>query len=201
MFNVGLTGGIGSGKTTVASFFEKLGATIIDADKIAHRITQPNTYSFEAIVEHFGKTVVKTNGTLDRKKLRDIIFNHTEERKWLENRLHPVIREAMKEQIVKADSVYCLLVIPLLAETNAKNFDYLDRICVIEVVESLQIKRVMKRDQISEIEAKAILNSQASNAVRLKIADDIIHNNDDLEYLKKQVFGLNQKYLNLAEKK
>ena len=201
MFSVGLTGGIGSGKSTVAEFFKKLGVTIIDADQIAHRITKPNTYSFETIVERFGKKIVKSDGTLDRKTLRNIVFNNSTERKWLENHLHPVIREAMKEQMTKADSVYCLLVIPLLAESKSKNFEYLDRVCVIDVSKSLQTKRVMKRDHASEAEVAAILASQCSNEERLKIADDVIHNNDDLEYLKKQVFELNQKYLELANKK
>ena len=118
MLRVALTGGIGSGKSTVAELFKKLGITIIDADEIAHNIVKPNTYSFESIVEHFGKNIVKNDGTLDRKVLRDIIFQNTTERKWLENLLHPVIREAMRERSIKAKSAYCLLVIPLLTKTS-----------------------------------------------------------------------------------
>lgn len=201
MFCVGLTGGVGSGKSTVAKFFQKLGVTIIDADEIAHEITKPNTYAYEAIVEHFGKEIVKSNGELDRAALRSIIFNNPDERKWLENRLHPVIREAMRERAIKADTVYSILVIPLLAESKLQNYSYLDRICVIEVPETIQIQRVMERDHTTKEEVLAILNAQSSNKERLKFADDIIHNNSDLNYLKNSVFELNQKYLNLAEKK
>lgn len=199
MFCVGLTGGIGSGKSTVAKLFQRLGATIIDADEIAHEITKPNTYSYEAIIEHFGKEIARSNGELDRAALRRIIFNNPIEREWLENRLHPVIREAMKERAIKADTVYSILVIPLLTETKLKNYNYIDRVCVIEVPETIQIQRVMERDHVSKEEVLAILNIQSSNKVRLKFADDIIHNNSDLDYLKNSVFELNQKYLKFAE--
>lgn len=200
MFSVGLTGGIGSGKSTVANVFKKLGATIIDADEIAYQITKPNAYALEAIIEHFGKTILQADGSLDRKTLRTIIFNDPRDRKWLEDHLHPIIREAMKGKIAKAVSVYCLLVIPLLAESKAKNFDYLNRICVIDVPEALQIKRVIDRDHASKTEVKAILESQASNEERLKLADDMIHNDGDLETLQDQVMELNKKYLTMAEK-
>lgn len=199
MLHVALTGGIGSGKSTVAEMFKKLGVFIIDADEIAHRITEPNTYSFETIVEHFGKGILATDGTLDRKTLRNIIFKDINERKWLENLLHPVIREAMRERTIKADSPYCLLVIPLLAETN--KIDFIDRVCVIDISEALQIQRTAQRDNTSESDVAAIIASQCSNEKRLSIADDIIHNNDDLESLKNQVFTLHKQYLSLAEKK
>lgn len=201
MFSVGLTGGIGSGKSTVSELFKKLGVTIIDADQIAHDITKPGTYALESIVEHFGKSVLKTDGSLNRRTLRKTIFENPEERKWLENKLHPIIREAMKLKIAKADTVYCLLVIPLLTETKLKNYDYLDRICVIDAPESIQIERTAIRDNISEAEVKSIIQSQASNAERLSIADDVIQNDGDLNHLKEQVLKLNQHYLALAEKK
>ena len=197
MLRVGLTGGIGSGKSTVAELFKKLGVSIIDADEIAHNITEPNTYSFESIVEHFGKAVVKDK-MLDRRALRDIIFNNLKERQWLENLLHPVIREAMKERIIKVDTPYCMLVIPLLAESN--KIDFIDRVCVVDVPETLQIKRATQRDRASESDAKAILASQCSREKRLAIADDIIHNDGDLENLKDQVLTLHKKYLSLSEK-
>lgn len=201
MFSVGLTGGIGSGKSTVAEIFRKLGATIIDADEIAHAITKPNTYSLETITEHFGKEILNSDGTLNRKALRTIIFNNENERKWLEDLLHPIIREAMKSKLATANSVYSVLVIPLLTEARLSKFNYIDRICVIDVPENMLIQRVMDRDNISALEVKNILASQASNEDRLKIADDVIHNNNDLESLKQQVLELNQKYLTLAEKK
>ncbi len=195
MLRIGLTGGIGSGKSTVAGLFQRLGATIIDADVIAHSITEPGKYAFESVVEHFGKGIVKADGTLDRLALRHIIFKNSDERKWLENSLHPVIREAMKEQINKADSPYCVLVIPLLAESN--KIDFLDRVCVIDVPEALQIQRVTGRDNLTEDDVKAIMASQASNEKRLSIADDVIHNDGDLNSLKTQVAELNQRYLKL----
>jgi len=198
MLRVALTGGIGSGKSTVAALFEKLGVSIIDADDIASRITEPNTYSFETIVEHFGKGILKDDKTLDRKALRNIIFKELKERKWLENLLHPVIRAAMKERIIKAASPYCLLVIPLLAEST--KIDFIDRVCVIDVPESLQIKRATRRDHSSESDVEAIIASQCSNEQRLSIADDILHNDSDLENLKDQVFALHEKYLSLSEK-
>lgn len=197
MLRVALTGGIGSGKSTVAALFKKLGVSIIDADEIASRITEPNTYSFETIVEHFGKGILKGDGTLDRKALRTIIFNDIKERKWLENLLHPVIREAMKERIIKADSPYCLLVIPLLAEST--KIDFIDRICVIDVPESLQIKRTTQRDHASEADVEGIIASQCSNEKRLSIADDILHNAGDLENLRDQVFTLHKHYLSLSK--
>jgi len=196
MLRVALTGGIGSGKSTVAALFEKLGVSIIDADEIAARITEPNTYSFETIVEHFGKKILGHNGALDRKTLRNIIFNNIEERKWLENLLHPVIREAMKERIIKAKSPYCLLIIPLLAESN--KIDFIDRVCVIDVPESIRIKRVTLRDHSSESDVEAIIASQCSDEKRLSIANDIIVNDGDMEKLKDQVFTLHKKYLLLA---
>jgi len=196
MLRVALTGGIGSGKSTVAKLFEKLGVSIIDADEIALRITEPNTYSFETIVEHFGKSIVKNDGTLDRRSLRNIIFKDINERKWLENLLHPVIREAMRARTLKADSPYCLLVIPLLAES--KKIDFIDRVCVIDISQPLQIKRATERDHSPESDVEAIIASQCSNEKRLSIANDIIHNDDDLEHLKSQVFTLHKKYLSLS---
>jgi len=198
MLRIGLTGGIGSGKSTVAGLFEKLGVTVIDADEIAARITEPNTYSFETIVEHFGKAIVAPDGSLNRKALRGIVFNSVKERKWLENLLHPVIREVMKERISQVRSAYCLLVIPLLAESN--KIDFLDRICVIDVPEGIRIQRVTQRDHSSETDVEAIIASQCSEEKRLSITDDIIVNDGDMEKLKDQVFTLHQQYLTLAEK-
>ncbi|MCI5057561.1 MAG: dephospho-CoA kinase [Flavobacteriales bacterium] len=197
---VGLTGGIGSGKSTVTTLFQKLGVTIIDADEIAHNITKPNTYCYESIVEHFGNNILQSDDSLNRKMIRDIVFKNPEERKWLEARLHPVIREAMKERIAKSNAVYNILVIPLLAEKNAKNHNYLNRICVIEVPIEQQIQRTIERDHITEAQVREILATQATNEERLKIADDIIYNGGDLSECRNQILELNQKYLSLAEK-
>jgi len=131
MFRVGLTGGIGSGKSTITELFKAYGVTVIDADKIAHAITEPNADAFAAIVQHFGENIVTSSGILDRKKLRELIFQNPAERKWLENLLHPIISNTMKAESLKAKSPYCLLVIPLLAESN--KIDYLDRICAVNI--------------------------------------------------------------------
>jgi len=199
MLRVGLTGGIGSGKTTVANLFKNFDVTIIDADEIAAAITKPNTYSYDSIVKHFGENILNNDKTLDRKKLRSLIFNNTEERKWLENLLHPVIREVMRERIAQVKTAYCLLVIPLLAESN--HIDFIDRVCVIDVPESIRIKRVSQRDGTTESDVEAIIASQCADEKRLSIADDIITNDGDIEALRSQVYLLHEKYLTLAKDK
>ncbi len=200
-FSVGLTGGIGSGKSSVARLFQKLGATIIDADQMAHQITQPNTYAFEDIIQHFGRSFMQSDGTLNRSKLRRSIFDDPDKRRWLEARLHPVIREAMKSQLSRVDSVYAVLVIPLLAESFSKHWHDLNRICVIQAPKDQQIKRVMARDHMAESAVRTILNTQCSDEARIKIADDIIKNDSDFEKLPDQVARLNQLYLKLADNK
>jgi len=200
-FSVGLTGSIGSGKSSVARLFQKLGVTIIDADQMAHQITQPNTYAFEAIIQHFGQSLMQSDGTLNRSKLRRLIFDNLEKRQWLEARLHPVIREAMKSQLNKVDSVYAVLVIPLLAESFPNHWHELDRICVVQAPKDQQIQRVMARDHITESAVSTILDTQCSDKARIEIADDIIKNDSDFEKLRDQVAKLNQLYLKLANNK
>ncbi len=190
ILTIGLTGGIGSGKSTVADFFEKLNVPIIDADKISHALTQPDTDITKKIIKHFGNS--------DRKQLRDIIFSNPIEKKWLENLLHPEIRKIMKEKIANVKSPYCICVIPLLAESTS--IDFIDRILVIESSPELQISRAKMRDNSTADSIKAILASQASDLLRRKIADDIIINNGELEALKKQVLKLHQRYLLIKKK-
>lgn len=197
-YSIGLTGGIGSGKSTVATYFGKLGATIIDADEISHAIIKPGTYGYESVVEHFGPSILTANKEINRAALRKIIFGQASERKWLESQLHPVIRAAMKERLAKANSVYSVLVIPLLAESGAKNYDYLDRICVVTADLAVRLERVMQRDDLTREEVTAILQTQAPEAERLKLADDIIENNGNLDTLRVNVANLNERYLKLA---
>lgn len=192
MLVVGLTGGIGSGKSTVAQLFAEQGVPIIDADKIAREITQPNTPAFTKIVKHFGQDIVLANGTLDRAKLRAIIFSDTKQRLWLEQLLHPLIREEMKQQIDKLSAPYCIAVIPLLLEVEF--YSFINRILVVDAPEHAQINRVMTRDNASQQEVEAILKNQAKRYDRNVHAQDIILNDGKVADLLPQIEKLHEKY-------
>lgn len=192
---IGLTGGIGSGKSTVAKLFAEQGIDVIDADQLAREVTKPHTPALDQIVQHFGKKILNDH-QLDRKQLREVIFNDPKERTWLENLLHPLIRAAMKNKIEKVQSPYCILVIPLLIET--KPHPLVKRILVVDVPESLQIKRAMERDQLSLEAVQAVLRSQVSRPQRLQAADDVITNDKDRASLQSQVLHLHERYLRLT---
>lgn len=196
MLRIGLTGGIGSGKSTVAELFASHGIDIIDADLIAHQITAKNSPALDAIIEHFGNSMVDKEGQLNRRALRDIVFNNTNERRWLEQLLHPLIRNEMKKQIAASRSPYCICVIPLLAES--KGIDYIDRALVIDCSIETQIARAKSRDNASDENIQAIIHSQSKQTERLAIADDVIKNEGSLELLKKQVDALHERYLEMA---
>jgi len=199
MLTIGLTGGIGSGKSTVAQYFNDLGVTIIDADLIARDLVKKNSVPFNKIIEHFGESVLLADGELNRGKLREIIFTQDSERIWLENLLHPLVLKEINHQRIHVKSLYCILVIPLLLE---KDIDYkIDRIVVVDAAEALQIQRVQQRDQITEDHAKAILAKQINRHERLKLAHDVIVNNGNLNNLKLQIETLHQQYLRLSTKK
>ncbi len=193
MLKIGITGGIGSGKSTAAKYFAELGIEIIDADKIAHELTAINTPCANKIITHFGNKVLNKDGTLNRKYLRKIIYQDPKQKKWLEALLHPIIYAQMRARIKKVKSPYCVLIIPLLFETHAKNI--VDRVLVIDSPEELQIERTLKREQISETELKKIFSAQISRTKRLAQADDIIYNDKSLHSLKRQVQKLHEKYL------
>lgn len=191
---IGLTGGIGSGKTTVANLFQQLGATVIDSDQIAKELSSPGQRGYQAILEHFGQEILKENSDqIDRKKLRTIIFKDHQAKKWLEETLHPLIIEEIQSKIKQSDAPYCIVVIPLLIETSIK-IDFLDRICVIDTTEELQKKWASQRDQVSPDEIAQMMKAQASRAQRLAIADDIILNTNGLAALETQVKKLHQQY-------
>lgn len=190
-FCVGLTGGIGSGKTTATNFFKQFGVPIVDADEIAHALTDVNEIGYQKIVAHFGTEILENN-KIDRKKLRTIIFNNPVEKKWLENCLHPLIREKMREAIDQIKSPYCICVIPLLAESNS--IDFIDRVLVIDTPIDLQIARAKKRDNATEDDIKKIMDAQASQVKRLKIADDVLTNDSDLKSLEKKIQRLHKQY-------
>jgi dephospho-CoA kinase len=195
---IGLTGGIGSGKSTVSRYFADLGATIIDTDRIAHALVEPGQPALAEIVAGFGDSVLDADGRLDRAQLRKIVFQDADRRRQLENILHPLIRASALDSAEKSSGPYCVLVIPLLVETGQ---DYLlDRILVIDSPVELQIRRVTARDRLSEAEIRAILASQASRQERLAVADDVISNDADLESLQAQTQRLHLFYTQLGVK-
>jgi dephospho-CoA kinase len=196
MLVIGLTGGIGSGKSTVADMFAQLGAPVIDADTISHELTRPGQEAYEEILRTFGHDLVTSHGQLDRSQLRTLIFNSPEKRKQLESILHPKIYAEIQLRIHNLESRYCIIVIPLLIETGGESM--VDRVLVIDTPESLQRHRACQRDQASDTEINAILNSQASRAQRLQAADDVISNADNLDTLKSQVQTLHNTYLQLT---
>lgn len=197
MLIIGLTGGIGSGKTTVANYFAELGITIIDADLIAREVTAQQTVT-EKIMQHFGPNILDQTQQINRTKLRDVIFNNSNEREWLEQLLHPLIRQKIQQDVAQATSDYVILVIPLLIEKGRGIKT--DRILVIDIPEALQAQRVQQRDNINAEQFKLIADTQVSRAERLRVADDVIHNNGSLTELKQQVEILHQQYLQLSKK-
>lgn len=195
MLVIGLTGGIGSGKSTVANLFAAKHIPIIDTDQLSRDLTQSGQPALNKITEHFGDDILQKDGSLDRKKLRHIIFARESERKWLEKLLHPLIRAEMKKQIQAHQAPYCIVVIPLLTE-NTPN-PIIQRILVVDATETLQIQRVTQRDDLTPEMMTAILQSQSSREKRLAMADDVITNHGDLKDLEKQVDALHEKYLGL----
>ncbi|WP_422767180.1 dephospho-CoA kinase [Photobacterium leiognathi subsp. mandapamensis] len=195
---IGLTGGIGSGKTTVANLFaDTYGIDIIDADIVAREVVEPNTFGLSAIVEKCGKEILLEDGTLNRAKLRDAIFSQPELKTWLNNLLHPLIREKMQQDINQSQSPYCLLVVPLMVENNLQTMTH--RLLVVDVDEQVQIQRTQQRDNVSIEQIKNILASQASREQRLDAADDVITNNGDNKALVSQVEQLHLQYLKMSQ--
>ncbi|PSV02239.1 dephospho-CoA kinase [Photobacterium leiognathi subsp. mandapamensis] len=195
---IGLTGGIGSGKTTVANLFaDTYSIDIIDADIVAREVVEPNTFGLNAIVEKCGKEILLEGGTLNRAKLRDAIFSQPELKTWLNNLLHPLIREKMQQDINQSQSPYCLLVVPLMVENNLQTMTH--RLLVVDVDEQVQIQRTQQRDNVSIEQIKNILASQASREQRLDAADDVITNNGDNKALVSQVEQLHLQYLKMSQ--
>ncbi len=196
VLTIALTGGIGSGKTSIASIFKSLGVPIIDSDTISKEIILPGKPCFKDIVNEFGEVILTNKGTIDRYKLRDIIFNNDKARIKLENIIHPVVFENIDTEISLINYPYCLVIIPLLIET--KSTERFDRILVIDALESLQFERIVKRDDISPILIKKIIKTQAKRKERLRYANDIIVNNDKIINLNKSINTLHKKYLGLS---
>jgi dephospho-CoA kinase len=195
-FRVALTGGIASGKSTVADLFAALGVPVIDTDVIAREVVEPGRPALAQVTEVFGADVLDADGRLDRKRMRERIFSDTDARRRLEAILHPAIRAEMERQSQAAGGPYQVLVIPLLAERGRR--DHVDRVLLVDVPEELQIQRVMWRDRVSHDQAQASLNAQATRAQRLAMADDVLRNTGRVDDLREQVAKLHQQFLRLA---
>ncbi len=198
MFTIGLTGGIGSGKTTVCNYFSALGTPIIDADLVSREVVQPGEPGLTQITALFGQEILAPDGTLNRRKLRDLIFVDESSRKKLEAILHPLIRQQMDKKLAAINAPYAILAIPLLLESKRR--EGIDRILVIDTEESQQIIRATQRDHKNESQIRAIIAAQCSRKDRLEAADDVIYNTGNLEQLKSQVIDTHKLYLRLATK-
>ena len=196
-FSVGLSGGIGSGKTTVANMFAELGASIIDTDVIAHQLTQPGGAAISNIAKHFGAEFISTDGAMDRKKMRELVFSDAQTKKQLENILHPLIRQQCEIEAKNADGTYPIFVVPLLIESGDWRAR-VQRILVIDCDQETQIARVMQRNKFERYQVLRILATQVSREERLEHADDIINSMADLSQVHSEVEILHKKYLNFA---
>lgn len=197
MFTVGLTGGIGSGKSTIADLFAELGVPVVDTDVIARQLTAPGGAALDAIRAAFGESVIQADGALDRAALRRRVFADTAERRRLEAILHPRIRQAVDRALATLNTPYALIVIPLLVETGGYG-DLLHRVLVVDCPEDLQVTRVMARSGLARDEVEAILAAQSGRAERLAAADDVIVNTTPVEALRTEVAALHQRYLACA---
>jgi len=196
-FVVGLTGGIASGKTTVANMFhEQFGIEIVDADIVAREVVEPGSQGLAAIEQKFGASILLNDGSLNRAKLREIIFSQPEEKAWLNALLHPLIRQQMLTDLANVTSPYALLVIPLMAENNLQSLA--DTVVVVDVDEETQLRRTSERDNVSREQAQSILASQATREQRLAIADHVIKNHAENQKLLPQITVLHKKFLEMC---
>lgn len=199
MFKLGLTGGIGSGKTQVANLLGAWGADVIDTDLIAHGLTAPGGQAIEPISEMFGSDVIDQTGALDRARMRELVFAEATRRTQLESILHPLIAQEVFRQAEQARGLYAVFVVPLLVESG-RWLDRIDRLCVVDCEEATQIERVQSRNAIPLATIRRILDAQATREQRLALADDVIDNSKhtSMEQLEKQVLVLHKAWCNLA---
>ncbi|WP_047042372.1 dephospho-CoA kinase [Vibrio mexicanus] len=196
-FVIGLTGGIASGKTTVANLFnEHFDIDIVDADVVAREVVEMGTPGLAAIVDKFGQQILDEQGSLNRSALREVIFSSPEDKEWLNGLLHPMIRQLMIKQLEDTSSPYALLVVPLMVENSLQSL--VNRLLVVDVEKETQIERTMARDDVSRSQVESILSSQASRQDRLACADDVIKNNTENEKLLPQITELHKKYLAMS---
>lgn len=196
-FVVGLTGGIASGKTTVANLFAEYGIELVDADVIAREVVQRGSKGLTMIAEHFGNEILLPDGQLDRAALRSKVFNNEAQRLWLNSLLHPMIRQTMLEQVNTSTSAYVIMVVPLLFENQLDSL--VNTTLVVDISPELQISRTMKRDGVSQQQVEHILASQMSRQQRIDKADHIIDNQGDINLLRSQVARLHQLFLQQAD--
>lgn len=196
MFVIGLTGGIGSGKSTVADYFRSLDVPVIDADLITRELVEPGQEALNEIIKYFGDEIIQHDGHLNRARLSDRIFKNTDERRALENILHPRARQVVRQRVSELDSPYCILCVPLLIESGWT--DMVQRVLVVDLPPEIQLQRVIERDKITTEKAKAIIQAQIGRDTRLAVADDILDNTRDKASLLEQINALHRKYLALA---
>jgi len=194
-WTLGLTGGIGSGKSAAAQHFIELGVHAVDADHAARWVVEPGRPALAQIATHFGAGILQADGQLNRAALRAQIFQHPEERRWLEALLHPLIRQEIISNLAKAESAYAILVSPLLVESG--QYLLTQRVLVVDTPEQLQLERTMQRDHASAEQVQAILKAQASREERLGHADDVLLNDRDINWLQAEVERLHHFYLTL----
>jgi len=196
MWTVGLTGGIGSGKSSASALFEQFGICVVDADVVAREVVEPGTLALARIAEHFGLDILDAHAKLDRSKLRSIIFSNPSEKEWLESLLHPLIRNEITNQLKHAHSPYAILVSPLLFETDQHQL--VNRTLLIDLPEALQRSRATERDNSSSEQIQKIIDNQLSRECKIDKADDIISNMHDFAYLREEVERQHLHYLELA---
>ncbi|WP_372763380.1 dephospho-CoA kinase [Pseudoalteromonas sp.] len=193
---LGLTGGIGCGKTAVSNMLAELGICIVDADIIARQVVEPGSEGLNAIITHFGSDILLPDGSLNRSKLRELIFSNNEHKNWLNNLLHPLIRQQTLTELNNATSPYAVLVAPLLFENKLDV--YCDHTLLIDVPKDVQIARTIKRDNISLTQVNSIIAAQMSRAEKQQKANDILNNDRDLALVKKDLIALHNNYLQLC---
>ena len=190
---IGLTGGIGSGKSAAANFFQNEGISVIDTDQLARKVIEKDTPGYSKVVDSFGANILDNNDSIDRAKLREAVFHDSEKRKILESITHPLVRELMVQKISSSTSPYSIIMVPLIFETNsAKNYD---RVLVIDCDVEIQLERAMARDENSADLIQKIIDSQCSRSERLSIANDVIPNNHSIEDLQKRSLAMHNFYL------
>jgi len=199
-FCVGLTGGIGCGKSSAATIFQELGAAVVDTDEIARELTRPGGAVLAAIRREFGAGYIAADGGLDRARMRQLVFSDPAARKRLEAILHPLIRDESQARITAAQQPYVIVVVPLLLETGAYSA-LVKRILVVDCDEAQQMSRATSRSGLSAAEVGAVMAAQVPRAVRLAAADDVLRNNADLKTLRREAEALHAKYLALARQR
>ncbi len=203
MLKIGLTGGIASGKSLASDYFNQLGVDVIDTDKIARELFKDHSPHLIALEDQFGKTIFSSDGVLDRKALATIIFSNKKQLKWLNDFSHPLISEKIIQQLSQLNSHYVIIDIPLLVDINGNIPNHLkkliDRVLVIEVNENIQLSRLIKRDNLTKLQALKIIQAQSSNQQKSQVADDIVNNNGKTIELKKQIKQMHEQYITLSK--